>query len=116
MYAIFKAIKLQSLSQIHRDYVRNEIFIIEEEISELEEQGNLEKIKALQSSKNLLQQADQNIDYKELIYKPTTIMGYSANSGVIGSVLGVVITGCLFAIQGFVSTGIAYDSFGWFLF
>ena len=43
-------------------------------------------------------------------------MGYSANSGVIGSVLGVVITGCLFAIQGFVSTGIAYDSFGWFLF
>ena len=36
LYAIFKAIKLQSLSQIHRDYVRNEIFIIEEEISELE--------------------------------------------------------------------------------
>ena len=116
LYAIFKAIKLQSLSQIHRDYVRNEIFIIEEEISELEEEGNLEKIKELQSSKNLLQQADQNIDYKEFIYKPTTIMGYSANSGVIGSVLGVVITGCLFAIQGFVSTGIAYDSFGWFLF
>jgi len=116
LYAIFKAIKLQSLSQIHRDYVRNEIFIIEEEISELEEEGNLEKIKALQSSKNLLQQADQNIDYKEFIYKPTTIMGYSANSGVIGSVLGVVITGCLFAIQGFVSTGITYDSFGWFLF
>ena len=116
LYAIFKAIKLQSLSQIHRDYVRNEIFIIEEEISELEEEGNLEKIKELQSSKNLLQQADQNINYKEFIFKPTTIMGYSANSGVIGSVLGVVITGCLFAIQGFVSTGIEYDSFGWFLF
>lgn len=116
LYAIFKAIKLQSLSQIHRDYVRNEIFIIEEEISELQEEGNLEKIKELQSSKNLLQQADQNINYKEFIFKPTTIMGYSANSGVIGSVLGVVITGCLFAIQGFVSTGIEYDSFGWFLF
>ena len=116
LYAIFKAIKLQSLSQIHRDYVRNEIFIIEEEISELEEEGNLGKIKELQSSKNLLQQADQNINYKEFIFKPTTIMGYSANSGVIGSVLGVVITGCLFAIQGFVSTGIEYDSFGWFLF
>ena len=28
LYAIFKAIKLQSLSQIHRDFVRNEIFII----------------------------------------------------------------------------------------
>ena len=116
LYAIFKAIKLQSLSQIHRDYVRNEIFIIEEEISELEERGGSDKIKELKSSKNLLQQADQNINYKEFIFKPTTIMGYSANSGVIGSVLGVVITGCLFAIQGFVSTGIEYDALGWFKF
>ena len=116
LYAIFKAIKLQSLSQIHRDFVRNEIFIIEEEISELEERGGSDKIKELKSSKNLLQQADQNINYKEFIFKPTTIMGYSANSGVIGSVLGVVITGCLFAIQGFVSTGIEYDALGWFKF
>ena len=116
LYAIFKAIKLQSLSQIHRDFVRNEIFIIEEEISELEERGGSDKIKELQSSKNLLQQADQNINYKEFVFKPTRIMGYSANSGVIGSVLGVVITGCLFAIQGFVSTGIEYDALGWFKF
>ena len=48
LYAIFKAIKLQSLSQIHRDFVRNEIFIIEEEISELEERGGSDKIKELQ--------------------------------------------------------------------
>ena len=35
IYSIFKAIKLQSLSQKHRDFIRNEIFIIEEEISEI---------------------------------------------------------------------------------
>ena len=43
-------------------------------------------------------------------------MGYSANPGVIGSVLGLVLTGCLFAVQGFVSTGIEYDTVGWFNF
>ena len=32
------------------------------------------------------------------------------------SVLSIVLTGVLFAIQGFVSTGISYDSFGWFNF
>ena len=101
----------------HRDFVRNEIFIIEEEICELEEENtNDNRLNDLRSSKNLLTQVDANINYKELIYKPTTIMGYSANPGVIGSVLGLVLTGCLFAVQGFVSTGIAYDIAGWFNF
>ena len=117
IYSIFKAIKLQSLSQKHRDFVRNEIFIIEEEICELQDQSASEiKIKELISAKSLLSQVDENINYKELIYKPTTIMGYSANPSVIGSVLGLVLTGCLFAVQGFVSTGIEYDLSGWFKF
>jgi hypothetical protein len=117
IYSIFKAIKLQSLSQKHRDFIRNEIFIIEEEICELEEENtNDDRLNDLKSSKNLLTQVDANINYKELIYKPTTIMGYSANPGVIGSVLGLVLTGCLFAVQGFVSTGIEYDTAGWFNF
>ncbi len=117
IYSIFKAIKLQSLSQKHRDFIRNEIFIIEQELSELENKGEDSLIlKDLRDAKNLLMQADENINFKELIYKPTTIMGYSANPGVIGSVLGLVLTGCLFAVQGFVSTGIEYDTFGWFNF
>ena len=70
----------------------------------------------LKAAKDLLVQVDENINFKELIYKPTTIMGYSANPGVIGSVLGLVLTGCLFAVQGFVSTGIEYDASGWFNF
>jgi hypothetical protein len=117
IYSIFKAIKLQSLSQKHRDFIRNEIFIIEEEISELQNiDTDSSKLKDLKSAKDLLVQVDQNINFKELVYKPTTIMGYSANPGVIGSVLGLVLTGCLFAVQGFVSTGIEYDAAGWFNF
>tara|TARA_B100000902_G_scaffold308952_1_gene298255 strand:- start:3431 stop:3634 length:204 start_codon:yes stop_codon:yes gene_type:complete len=52
----------------------------------------------LTSAKALLEQVNESINYKELIYKPTTILGYAANNGVIGSVLGLVLTGCLFAV------------------
>ena len=117
LFAIYKAIKLQSLSAEHRDFIRNELFIIEEEIWELKLDGTSEdRITDLTSAKALLEQVDESINYKELIYKPTTILGYAANNGVIGSVLGLVLTGCLFAVQGFVSTGIEYDALGWFNF
>ena len=59
---------------------------------------------------------NESINYKELIYKPTTIVGIAANNGVIGSILGLIITGCLLAVQGFVTTGIEYDAIGWFNF
>jgi len=117
LFAIYKAIILQSLSAEHRDYIRNEIFIIEEEIWELQlKERSKNKLDDLKSAKALLEQVDESINYKELIYKPTTIFGYAANNGVMGSVLSIVLTGVLFAIQGFVSTGISYDSFGWFNF
>jgi hypothetical protein len=117
IYAITKAIKLQSLSAKHRDFVRNELFIIEEEIWELRQSNaDNERIVDLTSAKALLEQVDESINYKELIYKPTTIFGYAANNGVMGSVLSLVLTGVRFAVQGFVSTGINYDNFGWFNF
>lgn len=97
--------------------MRNQLFIIEEEIWELKlANADQERITDLQSAKALLEQVDESINYKELIYKPTAILGYAANNGIIGSILGLVLTGCLFAIQGFVSTGITYDAMGWFNF
>ena len=46
LFAIYKAIKLQSLSAEHRDFIRNEIFIIEEEIWELKlDDGNKDRTK-----------------------------------------------------------------------
>jgi hypothetical protein len=105
------------LSAKHRDFIRKELFIIEEEIWELKmNDPDTEKISELESAKALLQQVDESINYNELIYKPTTIVGYTANNSVIGSILGLVLTAILFAIQGFVSTGISYDGNGWFGF
>ena len=81
LFAIGKAIQLQSLSAQHRDFIRNELFIIEEEIWELKLSGKSEeRITDLSSAKALLQQVDESINYKELIYKPTTIFGYAANN------------------------------------
>ena len=75
----------------------------------------LQKIQSFLSLRKPSNQDDGSINYKELIYKPTTIFGYAANNGVMGSVLGLVLTGVLFVIQGFVSVGIVYDSMGWFI-
>ena len=117
LLAMYMAIRLQSLSAEHRDFVRNELFIIEEEIWELKlANASQNRITDLESAKALLQQVDESINYKELIYKPTTIVGIAANNGVIGSILGLIITGCLLAVQGFVTTGIEYDAIGWFNF
>jgi hypothetical protein len=117
LLAMYMAIRLQSLSAEHRDFVRNELFIIEEEIWELKlANASPDRITDLESAKALLQQVDESINYKELIYKPTTIVGIAANNGVIGSILGLIITGCLLAVQGFVTTGIEYDAIGWFNF
>ena len=117
LLAMYMAIRLQSLSAEHRDFVRNELFIIEEEIWELKlANASPDRVTDLESAKALLQQVDESINYKELIYKPTTIVGIAANNGVIGSILGLIITGCLLAVQGFVTTGIEYDAIGWFNF
>ena len=63
IYSIFKAIKLQSLSQKHRDFVRNEIFIIEEEICELEEENtNVDRLNNLKSQDQQIQQLNELIN------------------------------------------------------
>ena len=94
--------------------MRNQLFIIEEEIWELK-QGNIkeENLQDLQAAKALLVQVDESINYNELIYKPTTILGFPANNGVIGTIFGLLMTGVLFAIQGFATNGLSYDLLGW---
>jgi len=48
------------------------------------------------------------------VFRPTSILGYRAEGGLIGSVLGIVITGALLVLQGFASMAIAYNATGWF--
>lgn len=117
VYAMAKAIKLQSLSSMQRDFLRKKLFLLEEEIGHLRQNDlNDSSASELQSAKDLLEQVDEAISFNELTFKPTTVLGYAANPGVIGSVLGLLTSGSLFAIQGFATSDIAYDALGWFNF
>jgi len=64
-------------------------------------------------TKDILRQLDENINFEEIIYKPTSVIGFRVENGMIGSVLGVLITGKLLVVKGFVDTGIAYAENGW---
>lgn len=63
-----------------------------------------------------MRQLDKNVNFAEIIHKPTSVLGYRADNGVIGSVLGVLITGVLLAVQGFVDTGLSYSAAGWLFY
>ena len=71
-------------------------------------------IKQINHAKFLLQQIDESINFNELIHKPTKVMGYPATQNVIGSTLGIILTGFVLAVEGFSGSDIVYDSMGWF--
>ena len=115
IFSISKAIKLQTLSSSQRDLVRKEIFLQEEEMWHSDSQDSIkDDLNELRSAKALLEQVDESINFNDLIYKPTKVLGFSANQNVIGSALGIIATGCFLAIEGFSSSGISYDINGWF--
>ena len=115
IFSISKAIKLQTLSSSQRDLVRKEIFLQEEEMWHSDSQDNTqEDLNELRSAKALLEQVDESINFNDLIYKPTKVLGFSANQNVIGSALGIIATGAFLAIEGFSGSGISYDINGWF--
>ena len=115
IFSISKATKLQNLSSSQRDLIRKEIFLQEEEIWHSDSQDNAnEQLNQLRSAKALLEQVDESINFNDLMYKPTKVLGYSANQNVIGSTLGILATGTVLAIEGFSGSGISYDINGWF--
>ena len=63
--------------------------------------------------KNVVKQVDENLHFMEIIYRPTALLGYRADSGLIGSILGILVTGSLLVVQGFVDTGLSYTGTGW---
>ena len=67
-------------------------------------------------TKDVLKQIDENINFTEIIHKPTSVLGYRADNGLIGSVLGILVTGMLLALQGFVESGVVYSANGWTVF
>lgn len=114
VFAIFKATKLQTLSSIQRDQVQKELFFLEKELMDAENEDKTLEFKQISQAKVLLQQVDESINFHELIHKPTKVMGYAATQNVISSSLGIILTGFVLAVEGFSGSRISYDLNGWF--
>ena len=112
---MYGAIRLQHSSYLQRASLQQELLSLEVEIGILsQENKRVDELNRLIAAKNLLQQVDENVNYEELIFRPTSILGYRAEGGLIGSILGLVITGGLLVLQDFASMSISYNSLGWF--
>lgn len=121
LFSIYKAMRLQSLSAINRASIKKQLFLMEEQIWQTSSQqgdpAELHKeLHKLRSAKALLEKADELMSFNELVHQPTTVLGFAANRGIMGSALGLLVTGCLLAGQGFSASDIAYDINGWFNF
>ena len=113
-FAMYRAIQLQQQSYAVRSNLLNHLLELEID-GAVNAAGHLGAGFDPTGIKNILRQLDENVNFEEIVYKPTSILGYRADNGMIGSVLGVLITGTLLAVQGFVDTGIAYALNGWSL-
>ena len=115
-YAMYAAIRLQRSSYLQRAALQQELLSLQVEIGVLSQQdAKAGEMQRLNTAKTLLQQVDENVNYEELVFRPTSILGYRAEGGLIGSVLGIVITGAILVLQGFASMAISYNASGWFI-
>ena len=112
--AIFSAIDLQRLSEMHRDRIRKKMFVFEEKAAFLDADKS-DKYRDSSFVRSLLQQADETLSFHELTYKPVMLLGYPASRSLIGTFLGILFTGLVLALEGFSGSGIAYNAVGWFI-
>ena len=111
--SIFKASKLQHESSFHRNLIKKEILIIENALIEEDKSfNNFRKMKY--NAKEILKEIDDYIDFEELKHNPTKILGFPADHNVLSSVIGLIITGFVIALEGFAGANIIYDSNGWY--
>ena len=111
-YAMFRGVQLQEKSYEMRAILQDTILRIEV-MDGSSINGIVSENKV--NSKNVLKQIDENLNFIEIIYRPIALLGYRADNRLIGSILGLLVTGALLALQGFVDTGISYDLYGWYL-
>jgi len=111
LYAMFSAIRLQKMRVADIDFLRTECLMLESEYA-LEVKGDREEA-LIKKSVSVLARAIDTAVFHDLTHAPTGILGQIADNKLITSILGILITGCLLAIQGFVDIGITYDVLGW---
>ena len=111
-FAMRCAIQLQQQSYIARSELLTYLLEAEIEVdsdSAAKDSSDLSKDK----TRRMLKLIDEYIDFSEIVHKPITVLGYRADGALIASVLGILVTGLLLAVQGFAESGIAYDHTGW---
>ena len=111
LFAMFNAIRLQQQRIADIDFLRTECLAMECSITA--ENTNPSNSNSKQRSISILQTAIDTATFNDLTHAPTGILGQAADNKLITSVLGILITGCLLAVQGFVDIGTAYDALGW---
>ena len=111
LFAMFNAIRLQQQRIADIDFLRTECLVMECSITA--ENANPSNSNIKQRSISILQTAIDTATFNDLTHAPTGILGQAADNKLITSVLGILITGCLLAVQGFVDIGTAYDALGW---
>ena len=87
---------------------------MEKELMDADKADNTLEFKQISHAKVLLQQVDESINFHELVHKPTKVMGYPATHNVIGSAMGIILTGFVLAVEGFSGSRISSDLNGWF--
>ena len=111
LFAMFNAIRLQKLRVADIDFLRTECLAME--CSTASTNQNKKTISSEGKSIMILQRAIDTATFTDLTHAPTGILGQAADNKLITSILGILITGCLLAVQGFVDIGITYDARGW---
>ncbi|MCH1579740.1 MAG: hypothetical protein L7S55_03470 [Luminiphilus sp.] len=114
-FAMYRAIRLhtqslESRSQLLEQLLNEEIVMAERD----KEQGDPTSASTSLCT-TLLRQIDTNLNFSEIVLNPTTVLGYKADTDLISSILGLLVTGCLLAFQGFAGGGFTYSSAGWFI-
>ena len=108
---MFSAIRLQKMRVADIDFLRTECLMLESEYA-LEVKGDRDEA-LIKKSVSVIARAIDTAVFHDLTHAPTGILGQIADNKLITSILGIIITGCLLAIQGFVDIGITYDGLGW---
>jgi hypothetical protein len=111
-FSMSHAIQLQEQSYSVRSNLLGWVLELEFE-GQLNGSGEPASMAHTSKTKNILRQFDESVNFEAIIYKPTLVLGYRADNRMIGSVLGVLVTGSLLAVHGFGDTAIAYTANGW---
>ena len=114
-FAMYRAIKLHTQSLESRSQLLERLLNEEIEVAESIKDQRDTGATSTSICTTLLRQIDTNVNFSEIVLNPTTVLGYKADTDLISSVLGLLVTGCLLAFQGFAGGGFTYSSAGWFI-